>query len=292
MRIFYKGSKMNWGIRITAVLVILGGLIWLNWDRISEGLDGNELSVQMLEEQGEGHAVDLRISREPETEQSDSETHQNNAEDVSSKESAVSSSPGFVLQPAPESLNDSDTQVRSVLEEVSSAAIEWLKPEEQIRKWSLLVTQAAEGNTLYMDRPFAFELAEFAVEERGERYFVSAQNFERYDAVVGVLTNLPADKLVAYYRDWYPLFETAFGELGLSGDFDERVESMIERIIAVKVLEAEIELKKPSSVTYKFLDPTLEGASQIDKWLWRMGPENTRKIQNLASQLKRELEKR
>jgi hypothetical protein len=38
------------------------------------------------------------------------------------------------------------------------------------------------------------------------------------------------------------------------------------------------------------MDPALESASQIEKCLWRMGPENARKIQDLANRLKQALE--
>lgn len=277
---------MNWGIRIAVILVILGGLVWLNWDRFSE--ENSDHPTQMLEEGVVDQAENLPFIRDTESDQKDRDTYNRNMADTAPIASKL---PAFELQASPESLNDSDTQVRSVTEELSPEATEWLKPDEQLRKWALLVAQAAEGNTLYTGRPFTFKLAEFALEERGERYFVSTQNFERYGVIINVLANLPADKLVAYYRDWYPLLEEAFGELGLPGSFDEQVDSMIERILAVEVLLPPIELKKPTSVTYKFLDPKLEAASQIDKWLWRMGPENTRKIQNFASRLKREFAK-
>ena len=277
---------MNWGIRIAVILVILGGLVWLNWDRFSE--ENSDHPTQMLEEGVVDQAENLPFIRDTESDQKDRDTYNRNMADTAPIASKL---PAFELQASPESLNDSDTQVRSVTEELSPEATEWLKPDEQLRKWALLVAQAAEGNTLYTGRPFTFKLAEFALEERGERYFVSTQNFERYGVIINVLANLPADKLVAYYRDWYPLLEEAFGELGLPGSFDEQVDSMIERILAVEVLLPPIELKKPTSVTYKFLDPKLEAASQIDKWLWRMGPENTRKIQSFANRLKREFAK-
>ena len=277
---------MNWGIRIAVILVILGGLVWLNWDRFSE--ENRDHPTQMLEGGVVEQAENLPFIRDTESDQKDRDTYNRNMADTAPIASKL---PAFELQASPESLNDSDTQVRSVTEELSPEATEWLKPDEQLRKWALLVAQAAEGNTLYTGRPFTFKLAEFALEERGERYFVSTQNFDRYGVIINVLANLPADKLVAYYRDWYPLLEEAFGELGLPGSFDEQVDSMIERILAVEVLLPPIELKKPTSVTYKFLDPKLEAASQIDKWLWRMGPENTRKIQNFASRLKREFAK-
>ncbi len=286
---------MNWGIRIASILLITGGLLWLNWDRLSgESIAtvSNDLPAFVFEK-GEDQSEVSRVRRDTEPNQDGSGEYSPNLAKSTDKggSASLSKKPDVVLQASPESLNESDTQVRSVAEEIFSDAIEWLKPEEQLRKWTLLVTQAAEGNTLYSDRPFTFSLAGFAVEERDERYFVSTQNFERYERVVNVLVNMQEDKLVAYYRAWYPLLEQAFGELGLPGSFDEQVDIMIERILAVEVLVPPIELKKPTSVTYKFLDPKLEDASQIDKWLWRMGPENTRQIQGLAYRLKQALEK-
>jgi len=277
---------MNWGIRFAAIVVILGGLLWLNWDRFAEQISQPEV----LEEenvQAEG-LEDRGLYR---ADQGGDNVQQDKLEESRDSEAASSSLPDFELQEAPVSLDISDKQVRDVVEELSPPAVEWLQPEEQLRKWTLLVKQAAEGKILYQDRPFTLNLPEFSVEERGERYFISPQNSARYDPVVKVMANLPAEKLVAYYRAWYPLLEQAFGELGLPGSFDEKVDAVIERILAVEVIETPIELKKPSSVTYKFLDPELENASQIEKWLWRMGPENTRKIQDLAERLKRALEK-
>lgn len=274
---------MYWGIRIAAILVIMGGLIWLNWDRFSE--QSIEPKVVLHEDMIQPEAS--LISRSEESDQDASATLPDNAV----ANSASSEEPDFVLQPAPESLDDSDAQVRAVAQEISPDAAGWLQPEEQLRKWTLLVKQAAEGKTIAEDRPFSFNLSKFAVDERGDRFFISTQNFDRYSTVVNVLGKMPEDKLVAYYRSWYPLLEQAFGELGLPGSFDEKLDSVIERILAVEVLEGPIELKKPTSVNYKFLDKKLEGASQIDKWLWRMGPENTRQIQGLANRIKQELEK-
>lgn len=276
---------MNWSIRIAAILVITGGLIWLNWDRFSE----QSMEPKALDEEIVQSEV-LPINRSQESNKDASDTNHENALANSSAESALSEEPEFVLQPAPESLDDSDTQVRAVAQEISPDATGWLQPEEQLRKWTLLVKQAAEGKILYEDRPFTFTAPEFVVEERGNRYFIGTQNFARYEPAVDALVKLPADKFVAYYRSWYPLLEQAFAELGLPGSFDERLDAVIDRILAVEILEGPIELKKPTSVTYKFMDPKLEGASQIDKWLWRMGPENARQIQDLAKRLKLELE--
>ena len=275
---------MYWGIRLAAILVITCGLLWLNWDRFSE---------QTMEPEVQNEAVPEAslINRSGESAQEANEASHDSVVEQNDSESASPEMPEFELQAQPESLDESDAKVRSVAQELSPAAAGWLKPEEQLRKWTLLVKQAAEGKILYEDRPFTFNAPEFVVEERGNRYFIGTQNFARYEPAVDALVKLPADKFVAYYRSWYPLLEQAFAELGLSGSFDERLDSVIERILTVEVLEGPIELKKPTSVTYKFMDPELEGASQIDKWLWRMGPENARQIQDLANRLKQELEK-
>lgn len=276
---------MNWGIRIAVILAILSGLVWLNWDRFSE--ESNDPSAHIFEEVVVDQAAYLPFVRDAESDQEKRDATNSHLPDAAPTATKL---PAFELQASPELLNDSDTQVRSVADELSPEAEKWLQSDEQLRKWVLLVTQAAEGKTLYTDRPFTFKLSEFELEERDNRYFVSPQNFNRYNVIVDVLNKIPADKLVAYYRDWYPLLDKAFGELGLSGSFDQRIDSMIDRVLAVEVLMPPIELKKPTTVTYKYLDPKLERASQIDKWLWRMGPENTRKIQGFVSRLKKELE--
>tara|TARA_R110001592_G_scaffold291131_1_gene560394 strand:- start:28744 stop:29583 length:840 start_codon:yes stop_codon:yes gene_type:complete len=277
---------MNWGIRIAAILVIVAGLVWLNWDRLSE-----EITESSILEEGIDQAEASKITPAPESDQVASHSENGKVMENNDLESNPPKIPDFDLQALPESLDDSDTQVRSVAAEISPEATEWFQAEEHVRKLTLLVTQAAIGKILYQDRPFTFNLPELEVEERDERYFISTQSFEHYKPVVNVLVNMPEDKLVAYYRAWYPLLEQAFGELGLPGSFDEQVDAMIERILAVKILAPPIELKKPTSVTYKFLDPKLEDASQIDKWLWRMGPENTQQIQDLAFRFKQALEK-
>lgn len=282
---------MNWSIRIVLIVLIASGLLWLNWDRVLEfGREVETYSEEIIPTD-DSQTVQTLPSKQVENHSSGQDTRVERI-DSASEFPASPDIPDFELQTAPDSLDESDAQVRVVAQELAPEAAVWLEPEEQLRKWTLLVKQAAEGKTVYEDRPFDINLPAFAVEERNERYFISAANFKRYDAVVNALVKLPEDKLVAYYRAWYPLLGQAFGELGLPGDFDEKLDSVIERILAVNVLEPPIELKKPSSVTYKFLDPKLESASQIDKWLWRMGPEHTRQIQGLAARLKRELGKR
>ena len=279
---------MNWGVRIVLILVILGGLLWLNWDRFAQTVieaDPTQPS-EALTTPAPAASGTTRGDSEPENSLPSESPVSYNLVETEAPDTQT-----FELQEAPASLDQSDERVRSVAEELSPSLKTWLMPDEQLRKWTSLVKQAAEGKTMYQDRPFTMSLPAFQVEADGQRLFISPENFKRYDTVVNVLLTLPAEKLAAYYRAWYPLLEQAFAELGLPGSFDEQVDAMLERILAVKIIESPIELKKPTSVNYKFMDPDLEKASQIDKWLWRMGPENARKIQAFAASLKQALER-
>lgn len=278
---------MNWAIRIALILVILGGLLWLNWGRFSEIVSDVEAPYQEAVETAEAPiSSNAQVPQDESGTFSDSTVTYNLVETTSPIVVQT-----FDLQEAPASLDQSDERVRSVAEELSPSLKTWLTPDEQLRKWTSLVKQAAEGKTMYQDRPFNLGLSKFQVETREERLYISPDNFKRYDSVVNVLVALPADKLVAYYRAWYSLWEQAFAELGLPGSFDEQVDSMLNRILAVKIIEQPIELQKPTTVNYKFMDPDLEKASQIEKWLWRMGPENASKIQAFTGRLKQALER-
>jgi hypothetical protein len=283
---------MNWGVRITIILLIVAGLLWLNWDRFVAGTPEQESSESI--ETAPVNALPDNAGEETVTQHEPADTLQqpDSSESLSGYPDTVApQTPQFDLQAAPETLDQSDDAALFVAAELSPEVGSWLTTEqEQIRKWTLLVKQAAEGKTLYQDRPFVLPMAPFKVEEKAGRYFISPENFKRYDGLVSALEHLPAEKTVAYYRAWSTLFEEAFSELGLAGDFEEQVRAMLDRVLKVSLIDRPIELKEPTSVNYKFMDPALEKASQIEKWLWRMGPDNARKIQDLAARLKRALD--
>jgi hypothetical protein len=72
-----------------------------------------------------------------------------------------------------------------------------------------------------------------------------------------------------------------FAEFSYPKDFT--LETIIKKaageIIATPVVEGQISLIRPS-VLYKFADPKLEALNAVQKQMIRMGPENTKIIQN------------
>jgi PHD/YefM family antitoxin component YafN of YafNO toxin-antitoxin module len=92
----------------------------------------------------------------------------------------------------------------------------------------------------------------------------------------------------AYYRAWKPLLEKAYRELGGKGTFQQRLHAALDRVEAVHSLTAQPELVQPV-VYYKYADPTLESASDVEKLMWRLGPRNTQKVQDYLHRLEPEL---
>lgn len=103
-------------------------------------------------------------------------------------------------------------------------------------------------------------------------------NYERARALIDAFTAIPPVRLAQYYRGWQPLLDKSYRELGRSGNFEQRLRFAIQRIEAVKPLPPQSQLVQPG-VYYKFADPIYENASELEKLMWRLGPDSTRRIQ-------------
>lgn len=110
-------------------------------------------------------------------------------------------------------------------------------------------------------------------EEEGE-YVLAPENYERYDALVGMVANADVAEVEGLYRRFYPLFQKAYVELGYpQGYFNDRVIEVIDHLLATPEPEGEIALVRPH-VLYEFADPELEELSPGQKLLLRMGDEH------------------
>lgn len=175
-------------------------------------------------------------------------------------------------------LGDSDGAFRSAAGELAQKLMAWLVPEEQIRKWVVAVDLAADGVLMEKNRPLAYPMSAFKVSGGDGDYRPDAANFGRTNELIDTLTAIEPARVAAYYQSWRPLFEEAYKELGKPGNFDARLKLAIDRTLAVKPLSGTPTLVRPK-VYYRYADPKLEGASDIEKLLWRLGPDNSAKLQ-------------
>lgn len=112
----------------------------------------------------------------------------------------------------------------------------------------------------------------------GENLMVGPKNAARYSAYIKVVKALDVQRLATAYRQFHPLFQEAYRELGYpKGYFNDRL------VIAIDDLLATPEPKEPlhlvqDKVRYEFADPDLAHRSAGQKLLLRMGVDNARVV--------------
>ncbi len=179
---------------------------------------------------------------------------------------------------APDNLNKSDDTSRSAGNDLSVQLGRWLSPNEQIRKWVVLVDRAADGELPSKHRPLALSLGRFKVKGGDQSPVFDEANYQRYTPVIKVLESIPVEKLAYYLSEWQPLFEQAYAELGKAGVFEQRFLLALDQVLMAEPLNTTPDLIQPS-VMYKYKDVRLESASAIQKLMWRMGPDNMARVQ-------------
>lgn len=189
---------------------------------------------------------------------------------------------------APRELDRSDNQVREAARDLSPSLLAWLTPDEQMRKWVLLVVNLANGEVPSKHLPIKYSMLPFDVTERNGKLYAKPFNYMRLQPLVDRAIEVSPEKAAAYYRRWQPMFEKAYDELGLEGNFHGHLLKAIDNVLAAKPLPRNASLKQPE-VNYLYEDPNLESATELSRLLWRMGPANTEKLQEFLLALKRAL---
>ena len=110
------------------------------------------------------------------------------------------------------------------------------------------------------------------------QFVLDPANYRRYTAYVERLESMEVETVVENYRRLYPLFQQAWRDLGYAdGDFDSRLKSVIDELLATPQPAEPIRLTKPEGV-FLFRDPELESLSAGQKVLIRMGPDNASRV--------------
>ncbi|HET8711932.1 MAG TPA: DUF3014 domain-containing protein [Spongiibacteraceae bacterium] len=186
---------------------------------------------------------------------------------------------------APAELDGSDLGVRSAIADLAPQLLPWLTPEEQIRKWVMLVDVIADGSIPSDRRPLAYAVKPFEGKQQGDVAVIDPADYERATPLVDAIVAIPPEHFVQYYRHWKPLLERAYRELGKRDSFDARLRAAISRICAAHQLPANAEIKQVG-VYFIFTNPDYEKASDLDKLLWRMGPDNLGRLQAYLNKLR------
>jgi hypothetical protein len=163
-----------------------------------------------------------------------------------------------------------------------------LADEALIDKTVATLDNLTRGRVAEKIRPLGRLPGNFVVSAAGENgpFYLSPDNYTRYDTLVNMLAGADLDELVATYRRFYPLLQEAFAQLGYpDGYFNDRVVAVIDHLLATPEPGEPVRLVQPH-VLYEFADPELEALSGGQKLLIRMGPDHISRVKAVLSEIR------
>jgi len=179
-------------------------------------------------------------------------------------------------------LKDSDVAFTQGLLAVSPNLKHDLFKNQLIKKYMFAMNDMSQGI-----RPSAKLLRElalkkpFSVIQVDDKVYISSKTYRRYDRLAQAFSSMDNQAAVALYKKYLPLFQTIFDDFSYPSDYQvmDIIKGATGKILQAPVVTDRIEVIRPS-VYYKFSDPKLEKLSSLEKQMLRMGPENTRLIQD------------
>lgn len=129
----------------------------------------------------------------------------------------------------------------------------------------------------------------FLVGKGSDGATIAPANSARYLPYVELAKRTDAAQLARIYAGFYPLFQSAYVELGYpNGYFNDRMVAVIDHLLAAPTPEGPVRLTQPH-VLYKFADPQLESASAGHKIMLRMGSQNAQVVKAKLREIRAEL---
>jgi hypothetical protein len=202
----------------------------------------------------------------------------------------VPDSSGPDSQPMP-ALNESDKSFDAALTSVPGAqALEkLLVPENLIRHIVVTVDNLSKKKVAVEQRPVKATSGKFMVLGTGDQLSINPENYARYRPFMDVVKSIDTQKLVQLYFHFYPLFQSAFDDLGYQNAyFNDHAIAQIDHLLATPDVTGPVALVQPN-VMYRYADPALEALSPGQKTLIRMGPANEALIKARLRELKAQL---
>lgn len=184
------------------------------------------------------------------------------------------------------SIDNSDQFFREELLKLTPGLAPWLNTDQLIRKYLVIVNDFSQGSRLEKHMRFIKPEIPFSVEQGRDGLFIAASSYQRYDRLAAAINLLDVPAALAVYKKIRPLLMQVFNEFSYpeSYSLEDIFTKAAAEIISAPTIDQRIAVVRPS-VNYKFADPQLEALNPVHKQMIRMGPENTRIIQNKVRRL-------
>ena len=187
-------------------------------------------------------------------------------------------------------LNDSDLSVQTQLSQYfAKQTLKLVVQDDMIRRFVVYVDNIGKGKIAKKHSPIVEPQASFAVVE-GDILTIAPQSYERYTPFVELFTSMTPQQAVNFYREYKPLFDEAYEEIGYQErDFDDAVFDAIDMVLTTPIVTGNVPLLS-ESVVYKYAYSEWEQLPEAQKQLLRMGAKNVKKIKSALKGIKTFLE--
>jgi hypothetical protein len=195
------------------------------------------------------------------------------------------------LEPTPEAAAAGEATLADLLPKVSSDALarRGLSPEDFVRRAAVVIANLAEGVSPRRELAFLEPKGRFQAVRRGGKLVMAPASYARYDAFAAAVRSVDVAALGAAWRAGRPALQAAYRRLGYRGTaLDRALARALRRLAEAPVRDGEVELVEAEGV-HVYADQALEKLPAVEKHLLRMGPANTRVIQEKAREILAEL---
>ncbi|MGB0938420.1 MAG: DUF3014 domain-containing protein [Colwellia sp.] len=192
------------------------------------------------------------------------------------------------------SLNDSDETVKSRLATLTwrTELLRLVIDDDMIRRVVVFTDNFNQGFISYRHSPLAQPEQKFSTldedattnAEGVQSWVISDSQTERFNVYIDLLRSFNQAQLVQAYKDFEPLFEEAYQELGYEGEFKDVLLEAIETILDTQLPHEPIAVIRPS-VMYKYQNKEIESLTDADKLLLRLGKENLLAVKSVLLEL-------
>ncbi len=178
-------------------------------------------------------------------------------------------------------LDHSDALLREEMTGISPVLSGWLNTDQLVRKYVVIANDFSQGLRLEKNLRFLELDQPFAVDQDNENLFIATKSYQRYDRLAAAINALDVQATLAVYKKFRPLLVQVFREFSYPDEYS--LEDIFTKaaavILAAPARDGQIALERQSAC-YKFADQQLEALNPVHKQMLRMGPDNTRIIQN------------
>ncbi len=183
-------------------------------------------------------------------------------------------------------LEESDAFFRQELSSISEGLLNWFQVKDTIKKYIVIINDLSQHQIVFKHRGFIEPPAKIVVKEDGQGLYLAKSSYIRYNNFANAIAAIDVDKAIGFYLMFKPLFEQVYQGFSYPTEYklDDVFLKAAASVISAPIIDNRIALT-PHLIRYRFTDKKLESLTDVKKQMIRMGPENTRKIQNLCRQL-------